>query len=148
MILQQEAPQGITVPCQVVENTRQCEFKDLPMDTSGCDGCKTATLDITLRVKQDQQTKPPASLATLKLDSKNYRFALLCVDSYYNFSKKNYPNSYRYRCTLHDAWQIEAAWQQLVADRHSPLYSDYFNPVAIIRHMLKSVGYEEPSSHN
>ena len=141
-----EEPQGLTVPCQVVKNTRQCEFKDLPMDTSGCDSCKTATLDITLRVQQNPPTKPPTSLATLKLDGKNYHFALLCADSYYNY-KKDEPNKYIYSCALHDAWQIEAAFQQLVADRHSPLYSDYFNPVAIIRHMLKNVGYQEPP-HN
>lgn len=144
-ILQLETPQGITVPCQVAENTRQCEFKDLPMDTSGCDSCKTATLDITLRVKQDQQAKPPTSLATLKLDGKNYRFALLCVDNYY---KKDHNSMYSYRCTLHDSWQIEAAFNKLVTDRHSPLYSDYFNPVGIVRHMLKSVGYEEPLLNN
>ena len=130
----------VTATCQETAKARQCEFKNLAVDTSQCPSCTSASVDFTLRTAQDRQIKPPVSLVTLKLDGKDFSFELLCRSD--GHSKKSYePISYI--CTTHDAWQVGEAFTQMLTDRHSPLYSDYFNHAAIIRYMLKKLGYEE-----
>ena len=130
----------VTTTCQETAKARQCEFKNLAADTSQCPSCTSATVDFTLRTAQDRQIKPPVSLVTLKLDGKDFNFELLCRSD--GYSQKSYE-PIRYICTRHDAWLVGEAFTQMLTDRHSPLYSDYFNHAAIIRCMLKKLGYEE-----
>ena len=129
-----------TTTCQKTAETKQCEFKNLTVDASQCPSCTNATVDFTLRSAQDRQLKPPVSLVALKLDGKDFNFELLCRSD--GRSQKSYE-PIRYICTHHDAWLIGEAFAQMLTDQNSPVYSDYFNPVAIIRYMLKKLGYEQ-----
>ena len=136
-----ETANKITTTCQKTAKARQCEFKNLAANTSQCPSCTSATVDFTLHTAQDRQIRPPVSLVTLKLDGKNFNFELLCRSDSYS-EESNEP--IHYICTQHDAWLIGEVFTQMLTDQNSPVYSDYFNPVAIIRYMLKYLGYTEP----
>ena len=124
--------------CQETGKIRQCAFKNIALNISECPSCKTATLDIELRTAKDLQTKPPASLVTLKLDGKRFDFAMQCLTEHPADTAR-----VTYSCYLHDAWRIGEVVTQMLNDPDSPLYSDYLSLVAITRHMLKQLGYTE-----
>ena len=133
-----------TATCRAIKDTKRCEFKQIALDTANCKSCKDTRLDLTLHLRQDPRAKPPVSSVTLQLNGKRYRFELLCS----KYQPTPHYTDDGYLCSAHDTWQIGQAFEQLVADSHSAFHSDYFNPPALIRDMLKNLGYEEPLADN
>ncbi len=124
-----------TTTCQKIKNVRRCAVKNIALDTAKCQSCKDARLDMTLHVTSEQ-VKAPVSPVTLKLNGKSYDFALLCINGQYH---EEAEKDTRYLCTPHDTWKVSDALEQLAADPHSALHSDYFNPTAILRDMVKNL---------
>lgn len=120
-----------TAACQEIKRVHECKLNNLVLDTPTCQSCQSVILDITFRAVNDQQAKPPLSTGYVKIDGKGHRFALLCGIE---------DQSQRYVCVAHDAWKIKETFAKLVADSHSALHADYFNPTAIIRDMLAYLG--------
>lgn len=137
-----------TATCRAIKDTKRCEFEQIALDTANCKSCKNAQLDLTLHLKQDHRVKPPPSPVTLQLNGKRYRFELLCSKHDPTAQPSAHYRDDRYLCTTHDTWKIGQAFAQLVADPHSALHSDYFNPAALIRDMLKNLGYDKPLTDN
>ena len=137
-----------TATCRTAKDTKRCEFEQIALDTAYCKNCENAQLSLTLHLKQDQRVKPPPSPVTLQLNGKRYHFELLCSKQQPDAhpTADRYDDSYL--CTTHDTWQIGAAFAQLIADPHSAFHSDYFNPAALIRDMLKNLGYDKPLADN
>ena len=133
-----------TAPCHTTKDTQRCEFKQVALDTANCKSCKDARLDLTLHLRQDPRVKPPASPVTLQLNGKRYRFELLCS----KYQPTPHHRKDNHLCSAHDTWQIGQAFEQLVADPHSAFHSDYVNPPALIRDMLKNLGYDKPLADN